>query len=457
MKRNIQITTLLVLLLVLFSGCEKFLEEKSDKSLSVPTTVEDFQSMLYNYAYLSNDFVSAGEVSSDDYYLMDADFNSLTYESDRRLYTWQPDYVTRPYSSAGDEWYNCYRAINTCNSILKGLEDNNLTGAKADNIKGQALVFRAARFMDGVQVWAPAYNRQTADADLGMVLRLDPDMNIPSIRSSVQQTYDLIINDLTQAIPLLPNEPSNKALPTIAAAHGLLARTYLYMGEYGKASQNAQDALRFTNAQVIDFNELEPNTDFPIPATNYASEEIILWSTLLTAHPLRQAIARIEPTLYNLYAEGDLRKVIYFRQNADDSYSFKGTHVGYFALMNSLTPAEMLLTIAECDARLGNLSNASKALNQLMIKRLKINDYTPYSFTDNQEALQIILGERRKELVMRGLRWPDIKRLNRDGHDIPLSRMVNGQTITLPPNDLRYAIAISENVIEIGRIQQNSR
>ncbi|MCH5685209.1 RagB/SusD family nutrient uptake outer membrane protein [Niabella sp. W65] len=130
--------------------------------------------MLNSYGNLNIDFIASGEVSSDDYYLTDDNFNSLYYESDKRLYTWRPDFVSRPLSSAGDEWYNCYKPIYVCNSVLQGLEDNNLTGVKADNIKGQALVFRAAHYLDGVQIWASAYNKQSANTDLGMVLRLDP-------------------------------------------------------------------------------------------------------------------------------------------------------------------------------------------------------------------------------------------------------------------------------------------
>lgn len=457
MKKNIQITVLSGLLLILFAGCEKFLDEKSDKRLSVPTTVDDFQAMLNNFGNLNNDFLSAGEVSADDYILSDADFNALTYESDKRLYTWQPDFVTRPQSSAGDEWYNCYKSIYVCNSVLQGLDDNNLTGATADNIKGQALVFRAARYLDGVQIWSPAYNKQTANTDLGMVLRLVPDITIPSIRSSVQQTYDLIIKDLTDAISLLPANPSSPTLPAKAAAQGLLGRTYLFMGEYGKALQNAEAALGSTNAQVIDFNTLDPNADFPIPATNYASPEMILWTSMFNANQLSQSVAKIAPALYNLYDDGDLRKLVYFGKNTDDTYFFKGTHLGYYGLTNSLTPAELLLIIAECNAHLGRLFNASEALNQLLIKRWKAGEFIPYAFTNNDAALHTILEERRKELVFRGLRWADIKRLNRDGYNLTLTRTVDGQTFTLPPNDLRYAIAISEHVIETGGIQQNQR
>ncbi|MEN5196974.1 RagB/SusD family nutrient uptake outer membrane protein [Sphingobacterium faecium] len=457
MKKIIKISILSVLPIILFSGCGKFLEEKSDKALSVPTTVEDYQAMLNNFGTLNTNFIAAGEVSSDDYYLSDADFKGLFYESDKRLYTWQPDYVTRPVSSAGDEWYNCYQAIYVCNSVLQGLEENGLTGTKADNIKGQALVFRAARYLDAVLIWSPSYNKQTANKDLGMVLRLDPDMNIPSVRSSVQQTYDLIIQDLTAATVLLTPDPLGPTIPTKDVAYGLLARTYLFMGEYEKALHSAENALKYTNAQIIDFNELDPNSDFPIPAINNVSEEMMIWSVIFFTDQLDRSIAKIAPDLYKLYDNNDLRKVIYFGKNEDESYFFKGTHLGTAGLANSLTPAEMQLIVAECNARLGNLTGATAALNKLMIKRYQSNNFKPFTFENDKIALRKILEERRKELVMRGLRWLDIKRLNRDGYNITLTRTVDEQTYTLPPNDFRFAIAIPETVIEISGILPNPR
>ena len=67
------------------------------------------------------------------------------------------------------------------------------------------------------------------------------------------------------------------------------------------------------------------------------------------------------------------------------------------------------------------------------------------------------LKERRKELLFRGLRWSDLKRYNRDGAGISLERTVNGTTYTLPPNDLRYAIAIPEDIIKMTGMPQNPR
>ncbi|MBX2954429.1 MAG: RagB/SusD family nutrient uptake outer membrane protein, partial [Leadbetterella sp.] len=89
--------------------------------------------------------------------------------------------------------------------------------------------------------------------------------------------------------------------------------------------------------------------------------------------------------------------------------------------------------------------------------RWKKNTYVPYEFTEKDSALNIILTERRKELVFRGLRWPDLKRLNRDGANITLTRKVDGEMHTLPPNDPRYAIAIPEEVIELSDILPNPR
>jgi len=439
------------------TGCEKFLEEKSDHSLSIPTTIDDFQAMLNSYGNLNVDFIAAGEVSSDDYYLDDDKFSSLYYESDKRLYTWQPDYVTRPLSSAGDEWYNCYKPIYICNSVLQGLDNNNLSGAQADNLRGQALVFRAIRYLDGVQIWAPAYSKSTADKELGMVLRLDPDINIALGRSSLQETYDLIIRDLTAAITYLPIDQSSATLPTKATAYSLLSRTYLFMGEYDKALQNAEAALENTTAELIDFNSLDPSSDFPIPTVNNVSKEMMLWSVLFYIDHLDQSMAKIDSTLYKMYDDEDLRKSVFFGANDDGSHFFKGSFLGTSGFTNSPTPSELLLTIAECNARSGNLPKAETALNQLLIKRWKSEEFIPRTFTNKEIALQTILSERRKELIMRGLRWSDIKRLNRDGANIELKRTVNGQLFRLPANDLRYAIAIPENVIEIGRFKQNPR
>ncbi len=450
MNKSIHMVLLFASLLML-SGCEKMLEEKSDKKLSTPSTLADFRALLNNPA-LNHNFCSLGEASGDEYYLTDEDFNGLYYESDKRLYTWKPDYVSRDLSSAGNEWYFCYSAIYIANAVLSGLGENHLSGQQADELRGQALAFRAGRYLDAVQIWAPAYDGETAGRDPGMVLRLDPDMNIPSVRSTVRETYNQILKDLNEAVLLLPNTTAAPTLPTGAAGYGLLARAYLNMGDYANALENAKKALASKNV-LIDFSKLDINADFPIPAVSQTSAEIVFLNRMFYSELVgNPEVAKISPALYGLYKDGDLRKQIYYREN-QGHILFKGTHTGHIGLITGLTTGELYLIVAECYARLNNLTEAEKALNTLLEARWDKKLFRPYRFKDQSAALNIILEERRKELVFRGLRWADIKRLNRDGAEIELTRKVNGESFGLPPNDKKFAIALPEEVVEIGNVQ----
>ena len=55
------------------------------------------------------------------------------------------------------------------------------------------------------------------------------------------------------------------------------------------------------------------------------------------------------------------------------------------------------------------------------------------------------------------MRWMDIKRLNREGANISLKRLVGGKEFVLPANDQRFAIAIPKEIMELSDIEQNPR
>jgi hypothetical protein len=54
---------------------------------------------------------------------------------------------------------------------------------------------------------------------------------------------------------------------------------------------------------------------------------------------------------------------------------------------------------AECAARLGDKEKSLEMLNSLLIKRYKIGKYKPLMANSDQEALDLVLRERRKELL----------------------------------------------------------
>ncbi|MFT4092237.1 MAG: RagB/SusD family nutrient uptake outer membrane protein [Niabella sp.] len=438
---------------LLLCGCTKFLDKKSDMSLAIPSTAAANQALLDRYSDMSTNFAGSGEASANDLYITDADFSALGYDEDKRLYTWQPDHVSYGVAS-GNDWYYCYRAIYNANAVLFNLDEYNISGTDADNIKGQALTFRAERYLDAAQIWAPVYNKETASTDLGLPLRLDPDMNIPSVRATVQQTYDQVIKDLQEAIPLLPEVPLATSRPSKPAALALLARAFLFMGNYQDALTNALAALGFKST-LMDYNTLNASDKYPIKNQNV---EFVLWGSMRLPPPLSATIARIQTSLYDSYDSNDLRKTLFFNKTDAETILFRGSYTGSSGgRITSPLVDELYLIAAECYARANDTANALTFLNQLLITRWKTGTFVPYTAGNSSEALDIILEERRKELIFRGLRWPDVKRLNRDGANINLERTVNGQQYSLPANDPRYAIAIPEDVIELSGIQQNPR
>src|SRR5690606_34836403 len=128
-----------------------------------------------------------------------------------------------------------------------------------NNIKGQALFFRAKNVLAANVIWCPAYDEATASTELGLPLRRSTDFNETSVRSSVKDTYEQIISDLKQAISLLPNIPISYVRPSKPAAYACLSRTYLSMRKYSEAGLYADSCLQLFN-ELIDYNSLVGNS-----------------------------------------------------------------------------------------------------------------------------------------------------------------------------------------------------
>ena len=441
--KKITLYTLLPFVL-LAASCEKYLDEPSNKSLTIITNTDDLQALLDNFGSLNYTGASSQEISADDYYITDADWASLTYDTNQRMYTWQKENLFRS-GGNGNDWNNLYRVVYYANTVLEKLKDIERTSSNKavwDNIKGQALVFRAVSFLDAVQIWAPAYDQASARDDKGIPLRLESDFNLPSVRASVAQSYEQIISDLKASISVLPASQVSVLRPSKAAAYGLLARTYLWMREYEKAGLYADSCLQLKNT-LINYNSLKAGDTYPVKQLN---AEIIFERGASLGEVLAIGRAKIVAPLFLSYAVNDLRKSVFFKVNSDGTASFKGYYAGSGAVYTGLATDEMYLIRAECYARAAQTTKALADLNTLMLNRWKTNEYQPLTASTPQEALAIILFERRKELLMRGLRWMDIKRLNKDGANISLNRTINNQNFTLPPNDPGFALSLPEDI-----------
>ena len=443
-----------LLLLVMtwgLSGCEKFLDEKSDKQLIVPSSLGDLQSLIDDFSSVNSSDPGVGELASDDYYLTD-DVWAARKEEDQRAYIWEPDY-----SVTETTWFTSYRTVYYTNIILEQLgkiERGSDNQREWDNVKGQAHFLRARNFLQVAAIWSLAYDPNTASEDLGIPLRLSSDFNIPSKRSSVKETYEQIVADLEQAISLLPVIPRHVLRPSKPAAHALLARAYLFMGDYENCFLHA-DASLGMKSDLMDYSVLDGGKTYPIPLFN---EEILYYSVAAPAtNPtINVNNANVDTVLYSWYDDGDLRKDLFFSENANGTHRIRGNYSGNSSRFFGLAVDEVYLMRAECHTRAGNIADALKDVNHLLAHRYR--DDQQIGITDQQELLAYILRERRKELLFRGIRFPDVKRQNKENGNIEFKRILNGQEYVLPPNDLRFALSIPEGVIERGPlIVQNPR
>lgn len=279
------------------------------------------------------------------------------------------------------EWSYSYDNVFRANTILDNLDKIEIGPSQQkalDNLKGQALASRARVFLKIAFIWAPAYDELSADQDLGIPLRLTSDFNIPSVRPTVRETYDQVIADLKQAIPLLPNEQVHVLRTSKPAAYALLARTYLSMRKYNEAGTYADSCLQVYNT-LIDYNSLDPSARYPF---NQSNEEVIQETRMHTPSSLSSSQAKIDSNLYRSFQEGDLRKIIFFKENNDGTFGYRGNYLGSSHYFDGVATDEVYLMRAECNARMGKLQEAMHDMNTLLRMRWDGEVYTPINITD---------------------------------------------------------------------------
>jgi tetratricopeptide (TPR) repeat protein len=454
--KNIKTGYLLIILLCLGS-CKKFLDKKSNQRLVTLTNINDIQAVLNN-TFTQGSAPALADVAADEYYLSNTDWDNFgaSYWL-QRPYIWSTD---DPYGGVAGQtqfdWRYCYDNVLRANLVLNSIDD--VSSAEADGeayylAKGLAYYLRARCFLDAVIIWAKAYDETTAKQDMGIPIRVDPDFNTVSTRASIYESYHQVLADLKAAAQNLPDATIHPVRASRPAAYGLLARTYLAMRNYDSAYHYAQLCLSI-KSDLLDFNTLASSTaTYPMPIGHI---EVLHFTSRLAPTTIAPNRAKIDSVLYNQFDANDLRKLLYFRSNNNGTYFFRGTYSGSVGSpFGGIATDEVWLMLAECQARKGMTSEAMESLNTLLRKRWRNGTFTDLTAATAQEALAVILQERRKELIFRGLRWMDVKRLNKEGYNITLRRVIHGNLYELPPNDPRFALPIPLKVIELTNMPQN--
>jgi starch-binding outer membrane protein, SusD/RagB family len=448
----------MLLLLVGFCGCTRYLAKISDQSLMVPTTPEGFQSLLDNEVMVVNSTPGLGILGTDDLWIPDSTWQYLSAPSGP-AYNWQ----AMIFQATSPSWNNPYTAIYYANVVLLGISQviDSSDPAAYDSCRGSALFYRAFHFYRLEETWGQPYQPGSAATDLGIPLRLSADPSLPDRRATVQVVFSQILSDLGQALPLLsPQVPGQyRNRPSRPAAYALLTEVCLTMQDYADAERYADSSLNLYS-RLVQYDTVDAGKRLPF--SYMGNDEVLFQCSAYNYNVLADPdpSAEVDTTLYGLYSPNDLRLSVFFRPSpsGDGGFCFKGNYTGQFFLFSGLSVDVLYLSRAECRARAGDIAGAMSDLDTLVVTRCRPGTFVPFSASTVQEALQLILTERRKETLFREIRWSDLRRLNQDpAHAVWLYRILGDQRDSLAPMDKRYTYPIPPDEIQKSGIPQNPR
>jgi hypothetical protein len=145
-------------------------------------------------------------------------------------------------------WYHRYNIILHANLLINGIAESGFTEtARLNEILGQAYTYRAMAYLSLVQHYAKGYLIGNPETDPGVPLLFSSESPFTSQpRSSVQDIYDQIGTDLTDAITAFENGSGRsgtsaeaKSQLNIDVAYGIRARWALSKGDWETAAASA--------------------------------------------------------------------------------------------------------------------------------------------------------------------------------------------------------------------------
>ncbi|WP_158500341.1 RagB/SusD family nutrient uptake outer membrane protein [Sphingobacterium sp. ML3W] len=451
---------------VILTGCGKdFLDVKRTSGQVVPKTSKDCLAILgrENMYYTSSDLAYLG---ADEYYVKNpADLvaGSQYTPFHQYAYTWQDN----PYGSLRNikDWDLAYERIMYANLALdvESAASGQGETANRDRVKVSARFHRAWNFYQLAQLFCRPYHEPTAGQDPGLPLRVDYDISVRYGRSSLKEVYDRILDDLKEAENIRIVDDINPYMPGTTAVQALLAKVYLQQGKFDMALRYADIVLK-KRSTLVDYNNLTGSiTDIygsyfePYGKNN---PSIIFYSAAAVGGIIMPTRQNIDTLFTRSIEQQDLRGEIYFFTRPDGTKVYSGSYCGYGGneFFTGLSVEEMLLIRAECSARAGSEKNALDDINLLRKNRFSHSSYRNLELGEIDDLLAYILGERKKELFMRGSRWEDARRLNQEGrYLVSFSRMLDGVRYELAPGEKKWVWPIPQSEIDANGIEQNQR
>lgn len=422
-------------MLVLATGCEKDFLNRSDPGVltfdKLYQTKEDFTAALAG-CYQSimgpaTTNVYLGDITGDNIYICAFQPSGAMPDIDKLV-------VSALNEDLDTYWSNNYTTIQRVNLLLDKLaastvaeNDKKLFAAEAKFLRAYSY-FNLARVFGGV----PIYDK---------VIELQAIYDVP--RSPVEDVYNLIISDLTEAknIDSYRTTAADLAMAggkaSTVAAKTLLGKVYLWKKDFGNAETTLEDVVKNSGKQLVDLSVLyDPDQPFNQEiifsinydrVSNFGSpfvEAAIPYNSPVGIYPnVTQSggagAFMIEPFAVQKFSPTDKRATELIDTLAFSNLGIFDTNIFSRKYLDTLTTfnywsgantiilryADALLMYAEALNENGKTGQAYPYINQVR-NRAGIGDL-PGGYSKAQ-MFQALADERSKEFLMEGDRWFDL-------------------------------------------------
>lgn len=368
-----------------------------------------YASLQYNGQYQLA-MPAIGEIPSDNTFDEVPANDSFTY-GEFDFFTIQPNN-----SLLGSTWKDHYVGIQQANIVLNRIGGIAMDQTLKNTRTGEMKFLRALMYFNLVRIFG----------DVPLVTKETTYVNeyFGQGRTPVETVYDFIETELKASIDLLPATASQKGRVTQGAALGVLGKVLMTRNRYSEALPYLQKIEPLGYSLLTDVTKIfDPSNKnnaeiiFDVQFTsglNGNTEGSQAYQMFSPSGFISGAKGHNLPTkeVYAVFSSGDLRRnafvgltpsgVPYSKKlvKTSDAIVDGGSNTVVLRL------ADVFLLMAECYAKTNNFTNSNLYLNKIKT-RAGLN---PVSLSGEQQLLDEIALERRKELVGEGHRWFDLVR-----------------------------------------------
>jgi len=426
-----------------------------------------YSQMVNGTLSFSNGYVSilAGMSADELFYYGTGDANILAFSPNQLLFS-------NSYTST--VWTTAYKTIYNVNSVIEGIaasESSALTDSARKELTAEAKLVRAFCYFYLTNLYG----------DVPLVMTVDFNKTRYMSRTPASEVYQQIIQDLKEAQSLLQADYSvagaakERIIPNKWVATALLARVYLYTGDYANAAEQASAVINNTSLYSL---ESDPNNVFKTTSKEaiwqlkqgltdifYKNGTTEAYNVL--PNPLTTGLAHycLTASLMNTFETGDRRRSAWvgsttsatsglnyypYKYKTGSSNAVSGAASTEYYMMLRLAELYLIRAEAEVNGAPGGVAAAVADLN--VIRNRAGVPALPTTLTSAQ-VITAVARERLVEFFAEwGHRWLDLKRTKK-AHDV-LSAMSSKQPWA---GDYQLLYPIPPVEIQVNpRLEQNS-